>query len=151
LLFKNILVPYDGSDPSKNALKAALDMAKTSSAKLHLLHVIQEIILPNYYTRSQLDKTMKEYEKEIYADLKEKATQMLKEQQKKAESAGVEVSINTAYGNTAKEILGFVKKNKIDLVIIGTTSRKGLSKIIALGSVARKISEESPAPVLLIH
>ncbi|MEM3172550.1 MAG: universal stress protein, partial [Candidatus Nitrosotenuis sp.] len=115
------------------------------------LYVIQEVMLPNYFGRTQLNKTMKEYEKEIYNDLKAQALNLLQEQKQKNETLGIPTKIGTAYGNTSKQILESIKKNKIDLVVIGTTSRKGISKIRALGSVARKISEESPCPVLLVH
>lgn len=149
--FKDILVPYDNSTPSQNALKIASDIARNNNATVHLLYVIQEVILPNYFGRTQLNKTMKEYEKEIYNDLKAQALNLLQEQKQKNETLGIPTKIGTAYGNTSKQILESIKKNKIDLVVIGTTSRKGISKIRALGSVARKISEESPCPVLLVH
>ncbi len=150
-MFKDILVPYDNSTPSQNALKIASDIARSNNATVHLLYVIQEVILPNYFGRTQLNKTMKEYEKEIYNDLKAQALNLLQEQKQKNETLGIPTKIGTAYGNTSKQILESIKKNKIDLVVIGTTSRKGISKIRALGSVARKISEESPCPVLLVH
>jgi nucleotide-binding universal stress UspA family protein len=150
-MFKDILVPYDNSTPSQNALKIASDIAKSNNATVHLLYVIQEVLLPNYLGRTRLNKTMKEYEKEIYNDLKTRALNLLQEQKQKNETLGIPTKISTAYGNTSKQILESIKKNKIDLVVIGTTSRKGISKIRALGSVARKISEESPCPVLLVH
>ncbi|MEM3089342.1 MAG: universal stress protein [Candidatus Nitrosotenuis sp.] len=150
-MFKDILVPYDNSTPSQNALKIASDIARSNNATVHLLYVIQEVMLPNYFGRTQLNKTMKEYEKEIYNDLKAQALNLLQEQKQKNETLGIPTKIGTAYGNTSKQILESIKKNKIDLVVIGTTSRKGISKIRALGSVARKISEESPCPVLLVH
>ncbi|MCA2003229.1 MAG: universal stress protein [Candidatus Nitrosotenuis sp.] len=150
-MFKDILVPYDNSTPSQNALKIASDIARSNNATVHLLYVIQEVMLPNYFGRTQLNKTMKEYEKEIYNDLKAQALSLLQEQKQKNETLGIPTKIGTAYGNTSKQILESIKKNKIDLVVIGTTSRKGISKIRALGSVARKISEESPCPVLLVH
>lgn len=82
-MFKDILVPYDNSAPSQNALRVALDIAKTNDATVHLLYVIHEVILPNYFGREQLKKTMKEYEKEIYADLKKNALNLLQAQKQK--------------------------------------------------------------------
>lgn len=71
------------ADPSQNALRVALDIAKTNDATVHLLYVIHEVILPNYFGREQLKKTMKEYEKEIYADLKKNALNLLQAQKQK--------------------------------------------------------------------
>jgi nucleotide-binding universal stress UspA family protein len=47
MLFKNILVPYDGSHLSEEALRLALEIAKmTGNSKVSLLSVIEEIPLP---------------------------------------------------------------------------------------------------------
>lgn len=150
-MYHNILVPYDGSSQSKNAFKAALDIAKSSNANLSLLYVVQEIFLPNYFGRGQAKKTIREYEKEIYTEHKKKAQKVLLEQKKKGEAAGIRISVHTAYGSTPNEILKFAKKNGIDLVVMGTASRRGLARMMAIGSVARKVSEASACPVMLVH
>ena len=149
-MYKKILVPFDGSAPSKNALKEAVELAKQSKGKIFLLYVIQEVTLP-HYAKGLISKTMKEYEKEIYFEAKSQANKLFEKNIKNYSNSGIKFEKKTLYGNTAEKILGFIKNNKIDIVVIGTTSRTGISKIIALGSVARKVSEESKCPVLLIH
>jgi nucleotide-binding universal stress UspA family protein len=54
-------------------------------------------------------------------------------------------------GRTADKITEFVREHDIDLVVMGTTSLKGISKIAAIGSVARKVSETSVCPVILVR
>ncbi|MEM2160356.1 MAG: universal stress protein [Candidatus Nitrosotenuis sp.] len=149
MTYNKILVPFDGSIPSKNALKEAVDLAKQSKGTVFLLYVVQEIILPPWTGRATTHKTMKEYEKEMYHDAKERANKLLQENKKKYD--GINIETQTLYGNTAEKILGFIKSNKIDITVIGTTSRTGISKLIALGSVARKVAEQSSRPVLLVH
>jgi nucleotide-binding universal stress UspA family protein len=149
--YRKILVPFDGSIPSKNALKEAVDLAKQSKGTIFLLYVVQEIILPPWTGRAPTHKTMKEYEKEMYHEAKEQANKLLEENKKKYASSGIDIETQTLYGNTAEKILCFIKSNKIDIVVIGTTSRTGISKITALGSVARKVAERSTRPVLLVH
>src|SRR3989344_4694048 len=121
--YKKILVPYDGSKFSQNALRHAMDLAKTSKdSKLFLLHIIQEISLPPSFDYGVhiSEKTSREYIKEIYYNMKISALKMLEEKE-------------------------------IDLVVIGSKGLGGISRIMAIGSVARKVSEHSPCPVLLIH
>jgi nucleotide-binding universal stress UspA family protein len=150
MTYKKILVPFDGSIPSKNALKEAVELAKQSMGTIFLLYVIQEVALP-HYAKGLISKTMKEYEKEIYFEAKERANKLFENNIKNYKNNTIHFETKTLYGNTSEKILGFVKSNSIDIVVIGTTSRTGISKLITLGSVARKVSEESKCPVLLIH
>lgn len=50
-------------------------------------------------------------------------------------------------GDAAEEILSYIRSARIDLVIIGTHSRKGLERIF-FGSVAERVIKMSPTPVL---
>ncbi len=150
MTYKKILVPFDGSIPSKNALKEAVEIAKQSNGTVFLLYVIQEIVLP-HYTKDIILKTLKEYEKEIYHEVKDLTNKLFEKNMKNYKDYGVDIKTQTLYGNTAEKILSFIKSKGMDIVVIGTTRRTGISKLITLGSVARKVAEESTCPVLLIH
>lgn len=52
MMYKTILVPYDGSKPSERALKHAVNLAKSMDSIILLLNVIPEIILPPCGKRS---------------------------------------------------------------------------------------------------
>lgn len=151
MVYNKILVPFDGSIPSKNALKEAVKLANLSRGTVFLLYVIPEIVLPAYTGRALIKIQMKELEKEIYHEEKERANKLLEENKKKYEKSGIDIETQTSYGNTTEKILSFIRSNRIDIVVIGTTSRTGISKLAALGSVARKVVEQSTCPVLLVH
>jgi nucleotide-binding universal stress UspA family protein len=51
----------------------------------------------------------------------------------------------------SEQILKYTSHNKIDLIIIGSQRLNKVSKIKALGSVSRKISENADCPVMIIH
>ena len=55
------------------------------------------------------------------------------------------------HGNVANEILKFVEKKKISLIVIGSLGLHGIGKLKTLGSVSRKITEEAKCPVLLVR
>jgi nucleotide-binding universal stress UspA family protein len=55
-------------------------------------------------------------------------------------------------GNAAEKILEYASTKKVDMIVVGSSNRlKGISKIKALGSVARKVSELADCPVLIVH
>ena len=53
-------------------------------------------------------------------------------------------------GSPAEKILELAKKEKIDLIIMGAHGRKGLERAI-FGSVADKVVQSAPCPVMTIH
>ncbi len=52
MLFKNILVPYDGSSHSKHAFKVALDIAKKYNSKISIITVLD--MSPGYWAHTNL-------------------------------------------------------------------------------------------------
>lgn len=51
-------------------------------------------------------------------------------------------------GDPAEKILEYVNENKVDLIVMRTERRKGISKYVSFGSVAKKVAEHSPCPVM---
>jgi nucleotide-binding universal stress UspA family protein len=91
--YNKILVPYDGSKPSENALQQAIqivnDLLKCGSEstdpmqdiQIILLHVIEEIHvrIPNLYVSLRIiaGKPVKEFFKEVYEEMRKEASKML--------------------------------------------------------------------------
>ena len=67
------------------------------------------------------------------------------------EKKGIKIIPPVFSGIPKKDILKFVKDNKIDLIVIGSQGLGGIKKIKTLGSVSRTISENAQCPVLIIH
>ncbi|WP_179368091.1 universal stress protein [Candidatus Nitrosotenuis sp. DW1] len=151
-MYKKILVPYDGSKQSDKALKHACDLAKHSGAHVFLLNVVPDILLPPLAATNLRGegKSSKDLLKELYFNLKSNAKTMLESKKKNYEEKNVTISIFVTMGNTTAKIIEYIKEKNVDLVVLGTTGMSGFSKIKALGSVARNVSEKSPCPVLLV-
>ena len=162
-MFKNILLPYDGSNPSDKALDYSIKFANNikNNMLVTLICVIPEIRLPpsyDYGLKLPTVKTSKEYLKELYQNMKSDALNMLEHKKKEfeariTESSRITLSTQVLYDrrNAAETILEFAKKEKSDLIIIGSTGLGGFSKIKALGSVSRMVSERAKCPVMIIH
>jgi nucleotide-binding universal stress UspA family protein len=63
------------------------------------------------------------------------------------------VSTDIRTGDAAEQIVKFAKENQADLIVMGSRRLEGgVSKVVvALGSVARKVSERASCPVMLVH
>ena len=60
-----------------------------------------------------------------------------------------DIKAKVSIGYTADKIIELANEEKVDLIIMGTGGLTGVSKIRALGSVARKVSELARCPVML--
>jgi nucleotide-binding universal stress UspA family protein len=166
-MYRNILVPYDGSQPSNHALNHAVNLARIKSTQkisveVHLLYVVGEIHVPPSFgygikvyssSRHEQSKTTVEYIKEIYHELRSKALDMLNSKKKEYLKETNEIAIKThvLLGHPADKIIEFANMQKIDLIVMGTVGLKGISRIKAVGSVARRVAEMASCPLLLVH
>jgi nucleotide-binding universal stress UspA family protein len=183
--YKKILLPYDGSKPSANALQQAIhivndlfacrrgttnSMQGEESFEIILLHVVEEIHVrfPNMYIglRMLAGKPLKVFFKEVYEEMRNEASKMLEDTKKRLESAikidrdnkskvlslSVTVISQVVIGNPAQVIIDVANnKQKVDLIIMGSTGLRGFSKVRALGSVSRHVCENANCPVMLVH
>jgi nucleotide-binding universal stress UspA family protein len=141
-LFTNILVPTDGSDNSYRALDAALLLSEKLGSNITVIHVMEEVPITHIGSEKMLNELLKAYKKENQ-DILLKCTEI-------ANQKGLTIKTLLLQGNPASAILDYNKKEKFDLVIMGS---RGLGKFkeLILGSVSSKIMHHSPGAVLLIR
>jgi nucleotide-binding universal stress UspA family protein len=161
-----ILVPYDESKHSDKALRKAIELAELiemggTSIELYMLYVVQEILVPSSLfdrdiniksTITEERLTSQQYLKEFYHKMKSKAKKML-EAKKSQEIGSSDIMVKTyvAYGDPSDKILEFANKHQINLIVIGSIGLSGFSRIKALGSVARNVSERALSPVMIVR
>ena len=140
----HILVPYDGSDPSKRAFKFALNLAKKSNSSITAI----TCILENYY---EPDAGFSEEEKEkLLRSQETAATKLLSVLELQAQEAHVPFKVSILKSTSVSEaILSYVEKHVIDLIVIGSRGLGGFKKLL-LGSVASGVSQHSKCPVLIV-
>jgi nucleotide-binding universal stress UspA family protein len=139
---RRILAPTDFSEPSKQAIAYAFELAQTSEAKLVLLHVVEPV---DYPMRSypHLVTTMMDYlERQAHLDL----AQMLPE----AQDVKVEVVRRVVRGIPYRTIVEVAEAENVDLIVMATHGRTGLSHLV-MGSVAERVVRTAPCPVLTIR
>ena len=149
MIIRNILVPYDGSPLSKKALELGKEIARNFNANLDLL-----LVIPMFYPMSEpsiyTGATMGDYHK-IIKGLKTKGEKETKKLTEKCRERGVKAFYKVIHGDVSYTILKQAKKNKTDLIIMGSRRMRGLAALKRLGSTARYVSEHATCPVTIVH
>jgi nucleotide-binding universal stress UspA family protein len=155
IVARTILVPHDGHSTSDKALKYAIDIAKAMDMRIKIIRVIEEAVAVS--TMPQLrdverERIRKKIEQQL-AKAQEREYNKLKKQLATANSKGVEASALVLEGDVTQKILSRINKERPYLVVIASRrlQSRGLSKLKILGSVARKLSEESESPILIVR
>ncbi len=142
MLFKNILVPYDGSSPSKHAFKVALGIAKKYNSKLSMVTVLDTST--GYWGQSNLwDKML--------GGAKNLATKELESFGSATKKAKVSFHSQIIESKSVtKTIVSYSQSRKIDLIVIGAHGITGWEKLI-LGSVSDRVASRVRCPVLIVR
>jgi nucleotide-binding universal stress UspA family protein len=140
---RKILVPVDFSEPSREALRFACDLARRYEAQVTLLHAYQ---LPGYaFPEGYLVAGPASVN-----DLLGLVDKALAEARREAEAEGVKVETRAVMGVAFAEIVRAAREGGFDLVVMGTHGRTGLKHAL-LGSVAEKVVRKAPCPVLTVR
>lgn len=159
MLFQRILVPYDGSKFSDKAFENAIGIARLSglNTEVILLHITPNIPVPLTFERPVYSaKTGKsipltQYIQELTEEMEENASKMLEDVRKKYTDKEIKIENVLLHGYPPEKIIEFANEQKVDLIVIGSVGLSGLSKVRALGSVSRNVSERASCPVLIVH
>lgn len=139
---KKILVPTDGSEYTREAIKKALTLAKMLNAEVIGLYVVD---LSPVFPISP-DETMFP----MLEFLRNEGDDVLKDLKKQGEEIGIKIKLVKKEGIPADEIIKTAKEEDVDLIVIGTLGRSALEKLL-LGSVAEKVIRHAPCPVLVVR
>ena len=141
LQVRQILVPIDFTDPSDRAVDVAAIMAKQFKAKLWLVHVIEQFTYSVTDTVQVVDH---------YMALKTIAQPLLQIRHQRLLKKGLTVRTLLTRGNIAGEIVGQAKKNRVDLIVMGSHGRTGIRRLL-LGSVAERVVRLASCSVLIVR
>ena len=146
-MYKNILVPTDGSPLSHKAAKKAVQLAKEQNAKVVGLYVApayrvgvyEESIVPADFMSPQQYAARSKKTAQKHLDFIEKA----------AAEAGVACTCVYAMSDRPyMEIIKTAQRRRCDLIFMASHGRRGLSRLL-LGSETSKVLAHSKIPVLV--
>jgi nucleotide-binding universal stress UspA family protein len=142
---RSILAPTDFSAHSERAVRYACGLAERLGAELHLLHVLSEIV-----PAGPDPLLMPVMPPEYYEENEQRAKETLDRLLDPAWGRPTSVVTAVRWGSPVEAIVAYAAEPKLDLVVIATHGRTGLSHVL-LGSVAERIVREAPCPVLTIR
>ena len=140
---KKILFPVDLSEVSPKIAPYVNEVALKFGGEVHLVFVAR--ILEHFTSIYVPHPSVRSFEAEIIKGAERKLDEFVNDH-----LPGVSPKAEVVLGDAAEEILNYVQSEGIDLVIMGTHGRKGLEKIV-FGSVAERVVQKSPVPVLTIN
>ncbi|QUC65526.1 universal stress protein [Nitrosopumilus sp. K4] len=140
-MIKKILVPYDFTKFADTAFEKAVEIAEKFDAEVILLTVIGGDVDTSGMSFSRAQEVQDEREDKTKQDL-----EMIKNSGKYQDlNISVEIINNPS---TVDGIIGFVDKNNIDLIVMGSHGRSGVKKLV-LGSVASEVTTKANCQVLI--
>lgn len=138
-MYKNILVPLDGSVNSQKGLDVALEYSKVFHAEIIALSVVHHI----KYDSDALSS-------DIYKGLSTNAHKIVESCRDQAWNQGVTIKGVVEDGNPKQRIVEFAKENDVDLIIMGKTGMNAFDRVI-LGSTTNHVVRESGTQVLVVN
>lgn len=145
-MYQRILVPIDGSPTSDRGLKEAVRLAKEQRARLCLIHVIDQSVMPTLPSSGLYVRTVLEAMRRSGEIVLQHAMNAVKAEGVDADSRMVE----NFMGRVAEAIVDEAGKWRAHLIVMGTHGRRGVSHLF-LGSDAEMVVRMSDVPVLLVR
>ncbi|GGL29146.1 universal stress protein UspA [Halarchaeum grantii] len=147
-MYEHILVPTDGSDVAEAAVERAIDLAAKYDATVHALYVIDIDATTLSLGTEQVDR-LRQGKLDEMPEVKAEAEEATGVVADAARDAGLDVEEHIRTGSPARAIRKFVDENEIDLIVMGSHGRAGLSRTL-LGSVTEKVLRRTRVPVLVV-
>lgn len=138
---ERIVVPVDFSEHAELALAYAVELARAYGAQLHLLHVVDEVVYPDFYPPIIPSGGS------ITEELRDQSLQKMRRLLTAHEPADAAVHVRA--GRAAPEIAEFAKEHDADLVVIASHGLTGISHVL-LGSVTEQLVRRATCPVFTV-
>jgi nucleotide-binding universal stress UspA family protein len=150
-MYKKILVPLDGSDLAECALEHVKAIATGCNVpEVVLLRIVEPT---SSFSTGELAasnaKLAAQVEQQVETAHKTQAQQYVDKKADKLKKEGIAATSKIISGNAAESILNYAEKNNIDMIIMSTHGRSGISRW-AFGSTADRLIHYSTVPVLIV-
>jgi len=132
-----LLVPVDGSEPAREALRYALETF--SDPSVTVLNVRGGAESRPVTDHDEWEARQRERAEEVFGPAREIAAEH-----------GAEIETAMEHGEAAKRIVAYTEEHDVDAIVMGTRGREGASRLL-LGSVAETVVRRAPVPVTVVR
>jgi nucleotide-binding universal stress UspA family protein len=136
---QKILFPIDFASDYKTIIPWVQDVANKFNATVYLLFVAQHV---SYFPTFYVNINYESFQAEVQVAARKEMAAIVKDFFKDFPKLETRVE----FGSPAEKILEVAEKEKIDMIIMGTSGGKGI-----FGSVALKVVQSALCPVVTIH
>ena len=145
-MFKHILIPTDGSEPSEAAIQAAVQFAKSIKARVTGFYA-----MPKFHVLAYGAEMVTDTRQEFAKDCKAHADRFLAVIMRAAKAADVpcETALQTS-DQPYEAIIATAQERECDLIMMASHGRRGVQAFL-LGSETQKVLTHSKIPVLVFR
>jgi nucleotide-binding universal stress UspA family protein len=145
-MFRSIVVGTDGSETASQAVRQAVELAKSIGASVELVSAYEPV------SAQRLSQERREAPEDIQWAIspREDVDKTLEAAAQVARDASVPVNLYAREGDPADAILDVAEEQNADLIIVGNKGMTGAKRFL-LGSVPNKVSHHAPCSVLIIR
>ena len=148
-MYQKILVPLDGSTLSELALPHAEALAAHFNSEIILTRVCQPATMPVEFYPALVGAAY-DYQPDLQGQITKDMRDYLLDWQKKLQGDKIRCRYLALEGFVPEAILRTAETEQIDLIVMSTHGRSGLSRWV-FGSVAAKVLEAAPCPIFLVR
>lgn len=138
-----ILVPVDFSSHATLALAYAAEFASLFAADMHVLHVVDEVVYPDFYPPVIPSAGS------VTDELRDESINRLKGLLREAPETGRPTFVHVCAGRAASAIPDFASEQNADLIVLASHGLTGLSHML-LGSVSEQVVRRATCPVFTV-
>lgn len=142
-LFRHLLIPTDGSEASVAAARLGFRVAQAFRAHVDVLYVIDLLLCEELQRFDQREVD------EIHAELREHGERYVDVLRDEADRLELSVEGDVRRGDPFEEIVAWAREREADLIVMGHVGRRPRTKVL-LGSVAERVVEFAPCPVMVV-
>ncbi len=146
-MYQHIIVPMDGSELAECVLPHVEAIAGGCSVpRVTLAHVLPHLHLRGYAE----DKLLPRERQQLEAKRADDARKYLRKIESRLKKKGVAAGYVLLSGDTVKQLVKYANENGVDLFIISTHGRSGVSQLV-WGSIAESLLRTSCVPVFMVR
>ena len=137
-------MPCDFSEQAISAFRLAIEIARSSSAEVHILNVIELPIMHDDVLTS-----MPSFDETLLRELSERSETKFAELKQDFTNESFLIQTKIEFGPVVPTIMDYLKDEGVGLVVMGTKGASGLAEVL-IGSTAEKVVRHSPCPVIAV-
>jgi nucleotide-binding universal stress UspA family protein len=145
-MFRSIVVGTDGSDTAGQAVRQAVDLAKSVGATIEIVSAYEPV--PAQRLREERLQAPEDLQWAV--NPREDVDATLEAAAEVARKSGVDANVYPRQGDPADAILDVAEERQADLIVVGNKGMTGAKRFL-LGSVPNKVSHHAPCSVLIIR